>query len=100
MAVDKESWHLDKRVPISLIVTLLMQSVVLIWWASSLDARVSQLEKTTTAQANAQSISSAQMALLSTELTKLTATLQYSLQTQQEMKLDLRALLDEARKAK
>ncbi len=38
-------WHLDKRVPIALIVMLLGQTFVVGWWASSTDARVTTLEK-------------------------------------------------------
>ncbi|WP_336801581.1 hypothetical protein [Kaistia sp. MMO-174] len=37
-------WHLDKRVPIALIVTLLLQAAVGLIWASKLDARVASLE--------------------------------------------------------
>lgn len=37
-------WHLDKRVPIALIVTLLAQSFAAVWWASAMHGRVSVLE--------------------------------------------------------
>lgn len=37
-------WHLDKRVPIALILTLLAQSAGAIWWASSVNSRIAQLE--------------------------------------------------------
>lgn len=40
-----EGWHLDKRVPISLIVMLALQMVAFIWWASDLNSRVGVLEK-------------------------------------------------------
>ncbi len=43
-AVDRE-WHLDKKVPIALIATLLLQTGGLVWWARGLDARVAALEK-------------------------------------------------------
>lgn len=42
--VDRE-WHLDKKVPIALIATLLLQTGGLVWWARGLDARVAALEK-------------------------------------------------------
>lgn len=35
-------WHLDKRVPITLIATLALQTAGIVWWASSLSARVDQ----------------------------------------------------------
>jgi TolA-binding protein len=34
------SWHLDKRVPISLILALLVQTAGMVWWAASLSGRV------------------------------------------------------------
>ena len=39
-----EPWHLDKRVPVALIITLLLQSALAVWWASSLSADVSTLQ--------------------------------------------------------
>jgi hypothetical protein len=35
-----EPWHLDKRVPIALILTLLAQTVGIVWWAASLSGQV------------------------------------------------------------
>lgn len=37
---DSEHWHLDKRVPITLILTILAQTGVAVWFASSLSSRV------------------------------------------------------------
>jgi len=45
------SWHLDRRVPIALIATILLQTVAVVWWASDLSARVSHLERTQAASA-------------------------------------------------
>lgn len=42
---DESRWHLDKRVPIALIVTLIIQTGGAIWWASSIASRVSSLEE-------------------------------------------------------
>lgn len=36
------SWHLDKRVPISLILAIAIQTVTIVWWASSMESRVTQ----------------------------------------------------------
>lgn len=41
-----EHWHLDRRVPIALILTIALQSASAIWWASSISHRVSQVETT------------------------------------------------------
>ena len=38
--VKKESWHLDKRVPIALISVLLIQTFGGIWWAATLTSTV------------------------------------------------------------
>lgn len=38
-------WHLDKRVPVALIITMASWIATTIWWASALDNRVEVLEK-------------------------------------------------------
>jgi hypothetical protein len=43
---NRESWHLDKRVPLALILTILAQTATLIVWGTQLTERVSQLERT------------------------------------------------------
>lgn len=35
-----ESWHLDKKVPITLIAGMLCQTGAALWWASSINAQV------------------------------------------------------------
>jgi len=40
-----EGWHLDKRVPVALIITIMMQTIAAVWWAASLSARVDALER-------------------------------------------------------
>ena len=61
----QESWHLSKSVPITFIVAVIMQTVALVWYVSTLDssikqnarditkheARVEALEKTVQSQA-------------------------------------------------
>lgn len=34
------SWHLDKRVPIALIVAIIVQSLTAIWWAATVNSMV------------------------------------------------------------
>ena len=41
---EEEPWHLDKRVPVALIFTLLVQTAGIVWWASSITERVVRLE--------------------------------------------------------
>lgn len=38
------SWHLDKRIPVALILVLLGQGAVGVWWMSALSSRVTLLE--------------------------------------------------------
>lgn len=38
-------WHLDKRVPVTLITAILFQTMAGIWWASNVDAHVVEHEK-------------------------------------------------------
>ena len=61
----QESWHLSKSVPISFIIGILMQTVALVWYVSTLDSaiktntrdltkhetRIETLEKTVQTQA-------------------------------------------------
>lgn len=39
------NWHLDKRIPIALIVTIILQSAAAIWWAARVDQRVTAIER-------------------------------------------------------
>ncbi len=43
-AAQVSQWHLDKRVPIALIIALFAQSGTIIWWAATTDARVDNIE--------------------------------------------------------
>jgi len=37
-------WHLDRRVPITLIVALILQTVTFVWFFSKMDSRIGALE--------------------------------------------------------
>jgi acyl transferase domain-containing protein len=63
----QEQWHLDKRVPVALILTLLGQMVVAIWWAASINTRVEAIERNVTAAATARNGE----AVLSTQATQI-----------------------------
>lgn len=49
--IDKsdERWHVDRKVPVALLVTLFVtfsgQTVAAIWWASKTDSRIEVLER-------------------------------------------------------
>ncbi len=47
MTADQEDakWHLDRRVPLAMILAIIMQTGTFIWWASSLSERVNTLER-------------------------------------------------------
>ena len=45
-------WHLDKRVPIALIVVILMQTAGALSWAGAATQRLAQVERQTQAQAS------------------------------------------------
>lgn len=38
-------WHLDKRVPIALVLAIMVQSAGMVWWGATLSARVATLEE-------------------------------------------------------
>ena len=42
---QERHWHLDRRVPVALIVTIIMQTIGIVWWAASISARVQVLER-------------------------------------------------------
>ena len=41
----ESQWHLDKKIPIAIIVTLFIQTGGIIWWAASASARLDQVER-------------------------------------------------------
>ena len=40
-----EGWRLEKKVPITLILTIFLQSAMAIWWIAKTDSRIDILEK-------------------------------------------------------
>ena len=39
--MTENQWHLDKRVPIAMILTIFIQTAGIIWWAAGIQAQVS-----------------------------------------------------------
>jgi len=64
------SWHLDKKVPVAVIVFLLMQTVTLVWWAGTLTQRVATLEE----------ISKSRQTILE-RMTRIETTMEYLVKT-------------------
>lgn len=46
----EKSWHLDRKFALSLIVTILVQTGGIIWWASKKDSQIEVLYQTTAQQ--------------------------------------------------
>jgi hypothetical protein len=72
--VADKAWHLDKRVPISLILTIAFQGATILWWASGVTRDIADLKKTTDAvmaesKDRAQAIS--RLSILETEIKNL-----------------------------
>lgn len=40
-----DGWHFDRRIPIALVLTILIQTAGAVWWLSSLNSRVTSLEE-------------------------------------------------------
>jgi septal ring factor EnvC (AmiA/AmiB activator) len=51
METADNAWHLNKSVPVSLIMAMFLQSAAAIWWASSIESRVGSIAKSDDAQA-------------------------------------------------
>lgn len=55
----QEQWHLDKKVPISIIVALFIQTVVFVYvgttWKADTDSRIAALEKSESSRDNHES---------------------------------------------
>jgi hypothetical protein len=53
---DRPHWTLDRRVPIAIILSLIIQTLGAVWWAASfsasMEARVNSLEATNEAKSN------------------------------------------------
>lgn len=42
-----DGWHLDKRIPIALILAVLMQGLTVAWYAATLSSRVDAIDRRT-----------------------------------------------------
>jgi len=80
------SWQLDKHIPISVIITLVLQTGMLIWWNSKLDSRVASIEsyiQKEEAKAHAMSIPD--------RMTRLEVQQKYTYETVKDILIELKA---------
>lgn len=40
----EDHWHVDRKIPLALILTLAMQTLAAIWWAAGVNARLANVE--------------------------------------------------------
>lgn len=45
MSTKRSGWHIDRRIPLAVVVMLMMQMAALVIWATQLEARVTGLEQ-------------------------------------------------------
>jgi len=50
MTTPDTQWHLDRKVPITIIVALLLQTAGVVWWAASEEARLTAVMQRDAAQ--------------------------------------------------
>lgn len=45
--IDKSdsNWHLDRKVPVAIIVTIMMQTAGIVWWGATASERLNALER-------------------------------------------------------
>ena len=48
---EDNKWHLDKKVPVAMIIAIIFQTGIFVWWMASLAERVNSLERTRDASA-------------------------------------------------
>jgi TolA-binding protein len=99
-----EPWHLDRKVPLALIVTIILQTGLGIWWASGLTSRVDRAMQVNEDQdrrlRDVEGVAQAQQvvaASITAQISAMRDTLEMVRQDQREMNNLLRQYL-EARK--
>ena len=80
------AWHLDRRVPIALILALLAQTGSFIWWASGINQRVTALEEK-------QSLATASAPVQSDRLTRVETKVETIQRDVTEIKSDIKSLI-------
>lgn len=82
MSIESEKqWHLDKRIPVTLIATLVIQTVAIGIWLGTLQARLNYVENAL----DRRDSDASRLAVVESTVTNLDRTLQ-------EIKLEIRSL--------
>ena len=76
-----DGWHLDKRIPVALIITMISTIAGGSMWVGTLDTRVDQHEKSITALESANQVRTSEMIRIEGRLSSLEATSQAQLET-------------------
>lgn len=72
MIEARENWHLEKKVPVAIIVALLVQSATIIWWAAGMEGRTRGLELRLATMENAQVKAGEQQGAVMVQLATMT----------------------------
>lgn len=72
MIDTRESWHLEKKVPVTIIVALMIQSATIIWWAAGMEGRTRGLEMRLAAMENVQVKAGEQQGAIMVQLATMT----------------------------
>ena len=68
-------WHLDRRVPIALIVAIIMQTSAGIWWVANVEARIVSNERAITTIQNDAKDGPSRLARIEVQLESIRSTL-------------------------
>ena len=90
MATEKDpaasSWHFDKRIPLALIATIILQTGAAIWWASAVNSYIDADKASTLAIAERVSAVERDNSAVATRITRL----EVLLETQSELLKEIR----------
>lgn len=84
--LSDRQWHLDKKVPVAIIIAITLQSVGAVWWASAIDQRVKSLEVTASATA-------ATSPIQAERLTRVESKVESAVRDLAEIKADVKSLI-------
>lgn len=95
------AWHLDKRIPIALIFSLIVQTATIVWWASNISSRLDRAVEVNSIQDNrlerAEAGLSAQAVSNATLTAQLTAVRESLLEVKNAQAETLRILRDQVK---
>ncbi len=87
-----EAWHLDKKVPVAIIIALAIQFVGAIWWAAKMDARDNEQERRISSIEVWQDGTQSQLQKLNESLARMDERLGLQIELLKEIKSNMRGL--------